>query len=315
MTHEATEILEQAETEHSRVYDHLRDAADWFHDREGEMFERAEARDALADDLDVDDGVAQSLIAELVGDDVDPITQASVNRTKYVGVAEYKEFDGAYGYLDYHDIQGKRKRVICAQCVHEATYDTEVTHATAGDPEGSFSPNASYSELLEGVHDHYEKVHDGVIPSTVEPGASLVSGTTIGGNTAWHAGNDGDGSGLDADTVDGVESDNLGTHEFSGLNDIHIIASGNTDVPSSGSVVKSSYVTSTSSSLIHGLVNTNADGSGDTTRNEWGSGANENNSSTGAQITCIGTDEYEFLVNNYSGTTLNVDYAFYELTP
>jgi len=40
-------------------------------------------------------------------------------------------------------------------------------------------------------------------------GASLLSGTTIGGNTVWHAGNDGKNSGLvadsagDADTVDG----------------------------------------------------------------------------------------------------------------
>lgn len=33
--------------------------------------------------------------------------------------------------------------------------------------------------------------------------ARLRSGTQIAGQTAWHAGNDGHGSGLDADTVDG----------------------------------------------------------------------------------------------------------------
>lgn len=33
--------------------------------------------------------------------------------------------------------------------------------------------------------------------------AQLKNGTTIGGNTAWHAGNDGVGSGLDADLLDG----------------------------------------------------------------------------------------------------------------
>jgi len=32
-----------------------------------------------------------------------------------------------------------------------------------------------------------------------------TTGTTIGGNTVWHAGNDGSGSGLDADTLDGVQ--------------------------------------------------------------------------------------------------------------
>ncbi len=43
----------------------------------------------------------------------------------------------------------------------------------------------------------------------VEPGASLVTGTTIAGNTAWHAGNDGAGSGLDADLVDGQHASDL----------------------------------------------------------------------------------------------------------
>jgi len=43
----------------------------------------------------------------------------------------------------------------------------------------------------------------------VEPGASLVSGTTIGGNASWHAGNDGAGTGLDADRVDDVHAGGL----------------------------------------------------------------------------------------------------------
>lgn len=36
--------------------------------------------------------------------------------------------------------------------------------------------------------------------------ANLKTGTTIAGSTAWHAGNDGPGSGLDADTVDGLHA-------------------------------------------------------------------------------------------------------------
>jgi len=35
--------------------------------------------------------------------------------------------------------------------------------------------------------------------------SKLKTGTTIGGSTAWHAGNHGTGSGLDADTLDGQE--------------------------------------------------------------------------------------------------------------
>lgn len=38
-----------------------------------------------------------------------------------------------------------------------------------------------------------------------------TSGTTIGGNTVWHAGNDGSGSGLDADTVDGSHASDFAT--------------------------------------------------------------------------------------------------------
>jgi hypothetical protein len=42
-------------------------------------------------------------------------------------------------------------------------------------------------------------------------GGALTGALTIAGSTAWHAGNDGDGSGLDADTVDGKHADELGS--------------------------------------------------------------------------------------------------------
>lgn len=35
--------------------------------------------------------------------------------------------------------------------------------------------------------------------------ANLLSGTKIGGNTVFHQGNDGSGSGFDADSIDGIE--------------------------------------------------------------------------------------------------------------
>jgi len=39
--------------------------------------------------------------------------------------------------------------------------------------------------------------------------SKLRTGTTIGGSLVWHAGNDGPGSGLNADTVDGIEGANF----------------------------------------------------------------------------------------------------------
>lgn len=134
MPEDANKIVSAAEEEREGVQDNVRDAAEWFHDHEGEMFEREEARSTLADELDVDVKTAQKIIAELVGDIVDPVVQLVADNTKYVGIVEYHEFEGAYGYLDHHDILGSRKRVVCAQCVHESSIDTEVAHATAGDP-------------------------------------------------------------------------------------------------------------------------------------------------------------------------------------
>jgi hypothetical protein len=42
-------------------------------------------------------------------------------------------------------------------------------------------------------------------------GGALTGALTIMGGTAWHSGNDGPGSGLDADTVDGRHADELGS--------------------------------------------------------------------------------------------------------
>jgi len=49
------------------------------------------------------------------------------------------------------------------------------------------------------------KQTDDLFDDEVTTGATLDSGTTIGGNAAFHLGNDGQGSGLDVETVDGSE--------------------------------------------------------------------------------------------------------------
>ena len=51
--------------------------------------------------------------------------------------------------------------------------------------------------------------------STVFAATSMV----VGGNIVWHAGNDGSGSGLDSDTVDGVQLDNIVWGNARGTND------------------------------------------------------------------------------------------------
>jgi hypothetical protein len=231
MTIDATEIIDEADEQLGEWQEYLRPAAEYFHENEGKLFERREALDAICTKLNIEKRLAQSVVSGLVGDTVDPVIQVPKEGSRYVGVVEYEEFDGAYGYVSFHDSLGKRRRVICQKCVNEATVDTEVTHATAGDPKGSFGKSASYEELVAGIHEHYDNAHD-VVPSDIETGASLASGTTIGGNTAFHAGNDGDGSGLDADTVDGNEASNLGSGDDAPLFEVarHKDTDGTTDL-------------------------------------------------------------------------------------
>lgn len=83
---------------------------------------------------------------------------------------------------------------------------TGLTTYTKGDLIYSGSNN-SLTQLNIGASDTV-LVSDGLIPgwsNTISLGGT-GAGMTILGNTVWHAGNDGSGSGLDADTIDGLDS-------------------------------------------------------------------------------------------------------------
>lgn len=182
----ADEILPEAEQHRTKWKDYVRDAADIFHNEEGELFEREEAIETLTEELDIEEDTAQQTLSALVTDIVDPVVQVPTNGEKYIGVVEYHEYDGAYGYCEFDDVNGTADRVVCARCVETASHDKEVTHATSGS--GSFDERANFNELYDAIVGHYEQSHE-VMPESVETGASLLSGTTIGGNTAFHGGN------------------------------------------------------------------------------------------------------------------------------
>lgn len=184
----AENVLDEATTIQDRVEPYLRDGAEFFHAHEGEMFERATAVSQLAAELSVSERVAKDIVAQLVGDTVDPVIQVVADGSRSVGIVSFEEFDGAYGYVTFDDVFGRGKRVVCQQCVNEATTDTNVTHATENDPHGSFADGATWDELVAAIHTHYDDAHQHV-PEDIETGATLASGTTIGTNTAWHAGN------------------------------------------------------------------------------------------------------------------------------
>lgn len=211
------EVIGQAGEEQRQRSGWARDALRWFleNDRLGELYPRGEAVVGISTHLDVDEETANNVISALVGDIVDPVQQVMADGERYVGIIDYRvyEDEGAYGYVDYDDRLGKRARVVCARCVEEHTLDEHITHATQG--EGSSSADASWEVLLNKVTSHYAKEHDHG-PEEVEPGASLLSGTTISGSTAWHDGNVTNSNGLTIGSQSvGIASNGVGTGELS----------------------------------------------------------------------------------------------------
>jgi hypothetical protein len=198
-----SELIEEVKQEQETRSELAVEALQWFLDGNvGELFPRGDVVDRLSNELDITNRQANTAISDTVGDIVDPVQQIVKGNKKYVGVIDYKIFndEGAYGYVDFDDRKGQRKRVVCARCVEKHKYDENITHATQG--EGSSNSDATWQQLLNRVTSHYASQHI-TSPSSIESGASLVSGTTISGNTAFHKGNDGQGSGLSADTLRG----------------------------------------------------------------------------------------------------------------
>jgi hypothetical protein len=225
-TVDAEEALEQATVNSEELAQHAEEVLSWFLNREGNLYKRSEVFGNISRDVGLDVNEVYDALNYLLNDLVDPLQQVIVDNERLVGVIEYQvwESEGAYGYKEFHDIKGSRKRVVCAHCVKEKEEDSEVVHATEGD--GSVESGVDWTVLLSKVQQHISMVHKGDVDK-IYPGASLVSGTTVSANTVWHNGNvsgganinigsqsvslnQGSGSGLDADKVDGNEASQLG---------------------------------------------------------------------------------------------------------
>jgi hypothetical protein len=206
----SSKVIEKAESVSQERLDNAEKVLDWFISREDVLFDRGEVYTAISEDLDLEESVVKTSIRELVSDSVDPVQQIIVDGDKKVGVIEYHiwEEHGSYGYVEYHDLHGALKTVVCGKCVEQETLDAEVSHATQS--RGSVKSDAEWGTLVEIVEEHIQKEHSEE-PDEIQPGASLVSGTTVASNKVFHAGNDGDGSNLGADTIDGFHIQKNGT--------------------------------------------------------------------------------------------------------
>jgi len=213
-----TEVKEEQQTRGELATEALQSFLDG---NVGELFPRGDVVDRLSNELDITNRQANTAISDTVGDIVDPVQQIVKGNKKYVGVIDYKIFndEGAYGYIDFDDRKGKRKRVVCARCVEKHTYDENINHATQG--EGSSNVDATWQQLLNKVTSHYAAQHT-TSPSHIEPGASLVSGTTISGNTSFHAGNESTITANSADLTPATTSpsDELGNPTYATLSDV-----------------------------------------------------------------------------------------------
>lgn len=225
-THDPEEVLNEAKRERKESIENAQEALKFFLEEIDGLIEWGDVESELATYIGITRKEAKDALAQIVGDIVDPVQQIGAGEDRFVGIIDFVEFPdaGAYGYTHYSDTHGRRNRVVCAKCIQEKESDSEVAHATQG--EGTNAEHATWEQLLNKVTSHYADAHESA-PEEIDIGASLVSGTTIGGNQAWHNGNvtggsnvsisgqdisidQGDGSGLDADTVDGTNSSELG---------------------------------------------------------------------------------------------------------
>jgi hypothetical protein len=224
------EVIPDADAARDRGNNLAQKALTYFQQHEGKLETWTEATHSLQDyfDEDVSESEANSAVQALVEDLVDPVQNVSHPDSYHVGIIEYREWsgDGCYGYVQFHDVAGKRKRVVCAKCVDEFSHDHNVTHATAGESSFSNKPDAGWEELRDDIVEHIEEEHD-VAPEEITVGANLESSTTMNSNQAWHDGNtsggtnidisnrtvgispQGSGSGLNADKVDGNDKSDL----------------------------------------------------------------------------------------------------------
>jgi hypothetical protein len=246
----AEQVLSDTEKREMDIRHLLRPVAEWFHDHEGELYERGAVVARIADDLSTDESHTTAevnlAIGDIVGDGVDPIIQVETGDGKYVGVADYSQGPFWYGYTAYHTGVGRLHKVVCAECVTESKEEKDVyaprwepgeydddemrglmtahhaarhadMDATAVVEEytDGYSPDGNVTPADIAPHIDHEAYIASLDLGAVETGATLVSTTvTTAGDKFFHAGNDGDGSGLDADLIRGFSLDGGTTDEF-----------------------------------------------------------------------------------------------------
>lgn len=203
---EADEIIKKSEKEKSDITNTATSVVEWLLSKENieHLYKRSELASNIHSKFDVDEDTAKQSLSSLVGDGVDPVQQVVHGGERYVGILDYRVYDdcGAYGYIDFDDVNGRRKRLVCSRCVEKEDHVKNIVKATEG--EETCPEDCSWGLLKEKIKSHYDSSHS-VDPSSIEPGASLLQGTSISSNLVMHLGIGGSGSGFNVDSVDGFD--------------------------------------------------------------------------------------------------------------
>lgn len=190
---------------------------EWYDAEDESLVLRRDALPVIASDLgwesddeEPDIERVNRALSQLLTDKPDPVIQIIRPDGKFVGIADFGVWEdaGAYGFHYLADgADAAKPAVVCGRCVEVCDDHQSVTMAIAG--EGRHNADAGYGTLRDAITSHIVSAHE-CPPEDVTPAANLTSPTNIGGNEAFHKGNDGPGSGLNADTVDGTEAADLG---------------------------------------------------------------------------------------------------------
>jgi len=180
-------IIETADQERELRSELGEKALKWFLDQDG-LVPFSEAVKNIQEQLDLSYERAATAVTSLTDDSVDPVQSVNARGQQWVGVIDFQVFqkEGGYGYQEYNDVHGARRTVVCGKCVEEQRAPADCFRAVSG--VGRHGPNVNYASLLNHLTEHYTNAHEEG-PETVTIGASLVSGTTIAGNTSLHNGN------------------------------------------------------------------------------------------------------------------------------
>lgn len=189
---EAIQEVEEKKQEH---IDEARNILLFFMENIGDLYNIDDIVSMMEDEQGMDSEVARRATLHLATDKADPVQIVSTDDGSLVGIIEFMEGDFWYGYEQYDDTRGRNRRIVCSQCVSENRHDSDVGVARGHDFE---QDNIGYDEISQWFYEnHFEQAHS-INPGDVEldVGASLASGTTIGGNESWHNGNVTGGTGI-----------------------------------------------------------------------------------------------------------------------